>query len=72
MIEQEVMALKLLQMRFSSEIRKIFFSEGVVIHWNGLPKETVGSLSLEVLKEHVNMALRDMVSGHGGSGLGLD
>ena len=51
--------------RVRLDIMKNFFSEGVVIHWNGLPKETVGSLSLEVLKEHVNMALRDMVSGHG-------
>jgi len=30
--------------------------------------------ALEVFKEHVNVALRDMVSGHGGDGLmaGLD
>lgn len=46
--------------RVRLDIMKNFFS-GVVIHWNGLPKETVGSLSLEVLKEHVDMALRDMV-----------
>ena len=30
------------------------------------------SLSLEVSKNHRDVALRDMVSGHGGDGLGLD
>ena len=29
------------------------------------------SLSLEVSKNHRDVALRDMVSGHGGDGLGL-
>ena len=30
------------------------------------------SLSLEVTKNHGDVALRDVVSGHGGGGLGLD
>ena len=30
------------------------------------------SLSLEVFKNHGDVALRDVVSGHGGDGLGLD
>ena len=31
-----------------------------------LPREVVGSPSLEVLQNHGDVALRDMVSGHGG------
>ena len=30
------------------------------------------SLSLEVFKSHGDVVLRDMVSGHGGDGLGFD
>jgi len=37
-----------------------------------LPREVVQSPSLEVLKNHVDVALRDVVSGHGGGGLTLD
>jgi len=44
------------------------------MHWNKLPREVLQSPFMEVLKERVNMALRDMVSGHEGDGLvlGLD
>ena len=42
-------------------VRKHFFSKRVVTHWNKLPKEAVGSLSLEVVKERADTALRDMV-----------
>ena len=46
----------------------------MVRHWNRLPGEMVQSPSLEVLKKHRDVALRDMVSGHGGDRLmvGLD
>ena len=37
-----------------------------------LPVEGVESLSLEAFKNHVDVALRDVVSGHGGGGLGSD
>ena len=44
---------KLHQGRFRLDIRKNFFSERVVMHWNGLPRE--------VLKNHGDVALRDIV-----------
>ena len=54
------------------DIRKYFFSERVVMHWDRLPKEVGESPAPEVLKERVAEALRCMVSGHGGDGLMLD
>ena len=38
-------------------------------HWNRLSREMMEPLSLEVFKKHGDVALRDMVSGHGGVGL---
>lgn len=34
------------------------------------PREVVGSPSLEMFENHGDVALRDMVSGHGGMGWG--
>ena len=61
--------LQLSQRRFRSDIRKKNFSKAVV-QWHRLPREVVESPSLEVFKNHRDMALRDVVGGHGGVGLG--
>ena len=46
---------------FRLDIHKNFLSERGAVHWHRLPREVVES--------HGDVALRDMVRGHGGDGL---
>ena len=53
--------LELHQGRFRLDIRKNFFTERAIEHWNRLPREVVESPSLEVFKKWVDMAFLNMV-----------
>ena len=56
-------------MGFRLDVRRSFFFKRMVRQQHRLPREAVESLSLEVFKRCVDVALKDTVSGHGGYGL---
>jgi len=47
--------------RFRLDIRKKFFTQRVVTHWNRLPKEVVDAPSLEAFKARLDEALGSLI-----------
>ena len=52
---------KLRQGMFRLDIRRKFFIQRVVMHWNRLPKEVVDAPSLEAFKARLDVALGSLV-----------
>ena len=52
---------KLRQGRYRLDIRRKFFTQRVVTHWNRLPKEAVDAPSLEAFKARLDVALGSLV-----------
>ncbi|KFP96958.1 hypothetical protein N330_09909, partial [Leptosomus discolor] len=54
-------SFKLKKGRFRLDIRKKFFTMGVVRHWNRMPREAVAAPSLAVFKARLDVALSNLV-----------
>jgi len=52
---------KLKEGRFRLDVRKKFFTMGVVRHWHRLPREAVDAHSLAVFKARLDKALGNLV-----------
>ena len=53
--------LKQRQGGFRLDIRRKFFSQRVVVHWNRLPKEVMDAPSLKAFKARLDVALGSLV-----------
>jgi len=47
--------------RFRLDIRRKFFTQMVVMHWNRLPKEVVDAPSMEAFKARLGVVLDSLV-----------
>ena len=56
-----IYGLKLRQGRFGLDIRRKFFTQRVVTHWNRLPKKAVDAPSLESFKARLDVALGSLI-----------
>ena len=52
---------KLREGRFGLDIRRKFFTQRVVTHWNRLPKKVMDAPSLEAFKARLDVALGSLV-----------
>ncbi|KFZ65456.1 hypothetical protein N321_11662, partial [Antrostomus carolinensis] len=52
---------KLREGKFRSDIRRKFFTQRVVRHWNRLPREVVDAPSLEAFKARLDGALGSLI-----------
>ncbi|KFZ66148.1 hypothetical protein N321_07670, partial [Antrostomus carolinensis] len=52
---------KLREGRFRLDIRRKFFTQRVVRHWNRLPREAVDAPYLEALKARLDVALGSLI-----------
>ena len=53
-------SMKIMVKRCRTDIRKFFFSQRVVQHWNGLPQQIVDATSVNSFKNHLDKHDQDM------------